>query len=86
MGTVDGAIQRRLSTLFGRLMGDYKKNSLTRVREDCEFQEFRPSLSKAIIDEIDYVLGEHYGFTDKELDFIVNYDIKYRLGADANEE
>jgi hypothetical protein len=37
----------------------------------------RPRLSKSIIDEIDGVLACHYGFTDEELDFIVNYDIKY---------
>ena len=41
------------------------------------------SLSKPIIDEIDKVLAELYGFTDEELDFIINYDIKYRMGADS---
>jgi hypothetical protein len=25
-------------------------------------------------------LTEHYGFTEAELDFIINYDIKYRMG------
>ena len=39
-----------------------------------------PKFSKPIIDEIDQVLGRHYGFTDEELDFIINYDIKYRMG------
>jgi Eco57I restriction-modification methylase len=39
-----------------------------------------PGKSKPIIDEIDRVLAQHYGFTDEELDFIINYDIKYRLG------
>ena len=39
-------------------------------------------LSKPIIDEIDRVLAEHYGFTDEELDFIINYDIKYRMGRE----
>jgi hypothetical protein len=28
----------------------------------------------------------HYGFTDEELDFIINYDIPYRLGAQSGEE
>jgi len=37
---------------------------------------------KPIIDEIDGLLAKHYGFTAEELDFIVNYDIKYRLGAE----
>ena len=38
---------------------------------------------KAILDEIDRVLAQHYGFTEEELDFIINYDIKYRMGADG---
>lgn len=38
------------------------------------------------IDDIDRVLAKHYGFTDEELDFIINYDIKYRMGRDAEEE
>lgn len=37
-------------------------------------------LSKPIHAEIDTVLAAHYGFTAEELDYIVNYDIKYRLG------
>ena len=35
---------------------------------------------KPILDEIDRILAKHYGFTDEELDFIINYDIKYRMG------
>jgi len=35
---------------------------------------------KPTLDEIDRVLAKHYGFTDEELDFIINYDIKYRMG------
>jgi hypothetical protein len=27
-----------------------------------------------------------YGFTDKEMDFIINYDIKYRMGRDGFEK
>ena len=29
--------------------------------------------------KIDELLAKHYGFTEEELDFIVNYDIKYRV-------
>jgi len=47
---------------------------------------FKPSLSKPIIDEIDKVLAEHYGFTNEELDFIINYDIKYRMGKELEGE
>ena len=49
-----------------------------------EYDEFYMKLSKPIIDEIDKVLAKHYGFTDEELDFIINYDIKYRMGDELN--
>ena len=45
---------------------------------------FKISKSKPIIDEIDKVLAKHYGFTDEELDFIINYDIKYRMGKELS--
>ena len=45
-----------------------------------ETQSFKIQKSKHIIDYIDRVLAKHYGFTDEELDFIINYDIKYRMG------
>jgi hypothetical protein len=73
----------KVPEIFDRLMIDYKTNSFVRVRHDCEFQEFRPSKSKPIIDEIDRALAQHYGFTAEELDFIINYDIKYRMGRDG---
>ncbi|MDR1372365.1 MAG: hypothetical protein LBJ17_04460, partial [Dysgonamonadaceae bacterium] len=47
---------------------------------------FRPAMSKPIIDEIDKILAKHYGFTDEELDFIVNYDVKYRMGGELDGE
>ncbi len=28
-------------------------------------------------------LKTHWGFTDEELDDLINYDIKYRMGRDA---
>ena len=46
---------------------------------------FRKKLSKQIIDKIDFQLSKHYGFTDEELDFIINYDIKYRMGDELND-
>ena len=73
------------------LLKSYEQNSILqkkKARNDqivIEKQLF-PAKSKPIIDKIDRVLAQHYGFTDKELDFIINYDIKYRmgLGSDSN--
>ena len=28
--------------------------------------------------------AKYYGFTEEELDFIINYDIKYRMGDELN--
>ena len=52
---------------------------------------FFQTLSKPIIDEIvgaaspleNRVLAKHYGFTEEELNDLINYDIKYRMGRDS---
>ncbi len=51
----------------------YKHDTLT-------VQCILPKNGKDVIDQIDTVLAQHYGFTEEELDFIINYDIKYRMG------
>lgn len=51
-----------------------------------EYDEFYMKLSKPIIDKIDKILAKHYGFTEEELDFIINYDIKYRMGEELKNE
>jgi hypothetical protein len=42
--------------------------------------------AKPILDDIDRVLAAHYGFTNEELDYIINYDIKYRMGRDTESD
>ena len=80
MLSVDG-----LNSIARKLEADMQTHSKRRVYNykttgRVEYDEFYLKLSKPIIDEIDQVLAEHYGFTDEELDFIINYDIKYRMG------
>lgn len=72
------------------LMEDYRRNSRRKEANykttgRVEYDEFFPGLSKSIIDEIDQLLAQLFGFTDEELDFIINYDIKYRMGKGAGE-
>jgi hypothetical protein len=50
------------------------------------YDEYFGWKAKGAIDQIDRVLGQHFGLTDEEMDFIINYDIKYRMGHDAREE
>jgi hypothetical protein len=44
------------------------------------------SKSKSIIDEIDCVIAKHYGFSTEQLDFILNYDIKNRMGKGSGDD
>ena len=53
-------------------------------RAGGDIYEYKIYKSKPIIDEIDKVLAKHYGFTEEELDFIINYDIKYRMGDELD--
>jgi hypothetical protein len=62
---------------------------LTRVQKqtgEIKTQSFKISISKPIIDEIDALLATYYGFTEEELDTIINCDIKYRMGKGSGEE
>jgi hypothetical protein len=56
------------------------------TRGTIESFVYKKKKSKSIIDEIDTVLAKHYGFTEEELDFIINYDIKYRMGKELTGE
>jgi hypothetical protein len=83
-------VKSSLADLTHNLMTDFKRH---KERKECRYQatgkviydEFYPKHSKTIIDEIDRVLAQHYGFTEEELDFIINYDIKYRMGLNGEE-
>jgi hypothetical protein len=80
----------RLKELTNDLMKDIQAHSVEKKmkygKEVITVQCTLPRFSKPIIDEIDSVLAKHYGFTEEELDFIINYDIKYRMGKDGGEE
>jgi len=80
-----------LRQLCSNLMNDFKQNSSLLTNNYGKFgmltiQTFQPRVSKPIIDEIDRVLARHYGFSEEELDFIINYDIKYRMGREVEDE
>jgi hypothetical protein len=75
-----------LTNLADRYINDINAHSvmLTRMQKktgETRTQSFKLSKSKPVIDEIDKILAKHYGLTDEELDFIINYDIKYRMGG-----
>lgn len=87
----DGKIESKELRRYGKLlMKSYERNKIENTQfiqsrqQTTIFESFNPAQSKSIIDEIDAILARHYGFTDEELDFIINYDIKYRMGDELN--
>ncbi|WP_155681442.1 hypothetical protein [Burkholderia stagnalis] len=53
-----------------------------RFRHDrLEIECIIPKRSKRFIDAIDQDLARAFRFSDDETDFIINYDIKYRMGG-----
>lgn len=74
-----------LIKLSEKLMRDYIINSTIKectyaTTGTIQYREYYPKRSKKIIDEIDKVLGEYYGLSKEELDFLINYDIRFRIG------
>jgi hypothetical protein len=90
IGKISNNIISKIDELEIMLKKDYKKNKEIKNRTYesglVYYEEYYPAKSKSIIDEIDKVLAQHYGFTEEELDFIINYDIKYRMGGELEEE
>jgi len=87
IGTINSMLKTKLLSYEKNLIGDFKSNSQIKIRDHkggkvSKSQTFYLNKSKLIIDEIDKVLAQHYGFTEAELDFIINYDIKYRMGKE----
>ncbi len=87
---IDISNQRMLAELSKKLMVNLQENSTMKVLNykkigTLNVQVFKPRLSKPIVDEIDKILGSHYGFSDEEVNFIINYDIQFRIGEEDEE-
>ncbi len=79
-----------LSVLASSLMDYYKSIAkLITVQYQAsgttQYEQIDSKSAKRFIDNIDILLSQHYGFTHEELDFIINYDIKYRMGKELEE-
>jgi hypothetical protein len=81
---LDSVLIKNLQSLNQELMKDFEHYSEIKVesrnsgKDKIEYKKYYARSSKEIIDGIDKLLGHHYGFTNEELSFIINYDIKFR--------
>lgn len=82
-------LSQELTNLNQMLMNDVRSRSTRRKIQYrtgwIEYDEFYPRHSKGVVDEIDRALARHYAFTNQELDFLINYDIKYRMGNELSD-
>ena len=81
-----------LIKIGNELFKDYEHN---RYRKDTYYAstgrnvvyfEYYPKMSKSIIDRIDSKISTHFNFSEEELDFIINFDVKYRMGNELNND
>ena len=56
------------------------------IKSGLRIETFQYASCKPVLDKIDKLVSAHYDFSDDELDFIINYDIKYRMGASDAED
>ncbi|MBN1558797.1 Eco57I restriction-modification methylase domain-containing protein [candidate division KSB1 bacterium] len=84
-------MKNEIQTMTQKLMSDYKKYKIMKSKVSkktghIQYEEFYPRQSKNILDEIDILLGSLYNLSEEELDYIINYDIKYRMGEELESE
>jgi hypothetical protein len=77
---MDHSFKLELANLATKLEKDLEKNKVEVNTVQTDF-EYRHRKSKEIIDKIDIILAKHYKLTKKEIDYIINYNIKYRMSG-----
>jgi hypothetical protein len=80
------ALGAKLSQLSEELEVCMRANTSHWRKSGLLIESVNSSATKPILDRIDSILAEAYKFTPGELDFIINYDIKYRMGQEEGED
>jgi hypothetical protein len=92
IGRAAPRIVKSLASIANRLMDDIRANSKVLAMKYEKLGELRiqctyPKFSKPLIDDVDRVLAEHFALAPEELDFLINFDVKYRMsGSNDNDD
>ncbi len=78
-----------IEELFLQYQDDLEKNSKLKTvtyktTGKITYREYYVKRSKGLIDKLDLLIGKHYAISNEEIDFILNYDIKFRLSDDLS--
>lgn len=77
---------------FNELMINYKENNfeiqmnLGGKAGTVTLESVNHQLAKTFVDKIDKILAKYYGFSEEELTFILNYDLRFRMGKEGIED
>jgi hypothetical protein len=81
---------KKIEEVYNEYLSDIEKNAIvkktTQYKKIKEFKEYRIRKSKHIIDKIDDLICPLYGMTEQEIDFIKNYEIKFRLSEEDSDD
>jgi len=86
LNVVSANTRRRLRFLSKQLMANFRQHSQRKETNYATtgkviYDEFYQKASKPIVDKIDRALAPHFGLTEEQVDFIINYGIKFRMGV-----
>ena len=75
-------VRRKIEKLYERYLQDIERNVVVHETKEykhvTQYKEYKIRYSKELIDAIDDVVCPLYGLTDEELEFIKNYELRFR--------
>lgn len=75
--TQDSANIKRIVEMLGKAR---KHSQTSKLNKGQVVYNVNYNLVPDAMPQIDALLAHHYGLSEEELDFVINYDIKYRMG------
>ena len=77
------AIRRKIEKLYEKYLQSIERHVIERdtqaYKHVTKFKEYKIRYSKALIDAMDDIICPLYGLTDEELEFIKNYELRFRI-------
>lgn len=84
LGPLPAAVAAELAELGRELEARLKATATLHQRiypsGAVRYHEYHPGQAKDLLDKIDAALAVHYGFSEDELCYLLDYELKYRLG------
>jgi len=76
-------VRRKIEKLYEKYLQSIERHVIeretTEYKHVTKFKEYKIRYSKALIDAMDDVICPLYGLTEEELEFIKNYELRFRI-------